>query len=60
MREVDTLVESLSSVRRLDDFVPQNHPQRPVRQELNDALKKMEPLLLSRYTADTGSCSTLR
>ena len=45
MRGADTFTESLFSVRRLDDFVPQNHPLRPVRQMVNEALKKIEPLL---------------
>ena len=52
MRGADTFTESLFSVRRLDDFVPQNHPLRPVRQMVNEALKKIEPLLSSMYAAD--------
>ena len=52
MRGADTFTESLFSVRRLDDFVPQNHALRPVRQMVNEALKKIEPLLSSMYAAD--------
>ena len=52
MRGADTFTESLFSIRRLDDFVPQNHPLRPVRQMVNEALKKIEPLLSSMYAAD--------
>jgi transposase len=52
MRGADTFTESLFSVRRLDDFVPQGHPLRPVRQMVNEALKKIEPLLCSMYAAD--------
>lgn len=52
MRGADTFTESLFSVRRLDDFVPQSHPLRPVRQMVNEALKKIEPLLCSMYAAD--------
>ena len=39
-------------MRHLDDFVPQNHPLRPVRKMVNLALKNMEPLLSSMYAAD--------
>ncbi len=52
MRGADTFTESLFNVRRLDDFVPQNHPLRPVRQMVNEALKRIEPLLSSMYAAD--------
>ena len=52
MRGADTFTESLFSVRRLDDFVPQNHPLRPVRQMVNEALKKIELLLSSMYAAN--------
>ena len=39
-------------MRRLDDFVPENHPLRPVRRMVNLALKNLEPLLTSMYAAD--------
>lgn len=52
MRGSDTFTESLFTVRRLDDFVPQSHPLRPVRKMVNEALKKIEPLLSSMYAAD--------
>jgi hypothetical protein len=45
MRGADTFTESLFSVRRLDDFVPANHPLRPVRKMVNEALKAIEPQL---------------
>jgi hypothetical protein len=41
MRGADTFTESLFSVRRLDDFVSQNHPLRPVRQMVNETLKRI-------------------
>jgi hypothetical protein len=31
MRGADTFIESLFTMRRLDDFVPDNHPLRAVR-----------------------------
>ncbi|MEN9832566.1 MAG: hypothetical protein RLZZ487_2171 [Pseudomonadota bacterium] len=52
MRGADTFTESLFTMRRLDDFVPQSHPLRPVRAMVNQALKNLEPLLSSMYAAD--------
>ena len=52
MRGADTFTESLFTMRRLDDFVPENHPLRPVRRMVNLALKNLEPLLTSMYAAD--------
>ena len=52
MRGADTFTESLFSMRRLDDFVAQNHPLRPVRKMVNQALKNIEPLLSGMYAAD--------
>lgn len=52
MRGADTFIESLFSIRRLDDFVPDNHPLRPIRVMVNQALKNIEPLLSGMYAAD--------
>jgi transposase len=52
MREADTFTESLFTMRRLDDFVPDNHPLRPVRKMVDAALKNIEPLLSGMYAAD--------
>ena len=52
MRGADTFTESLFTMRRLDDFVPDNHPLRPVRKMVNAALKNIEPLLSGMYAAD--------
>ena len=52
MRGADTFTESLFTMRRLDDFVPESHPLRPVRRMVNLALKNLEPLLTSMYAAD--------
>ena len=52
MRGADTFTESLFTMRRLDDFVPEDHPLRPVRKMVNLALKNIEPLLSGMYAAD--------
>ena len=46
MRGADTFTESLFAMRHLDDFVPANHPLRPIRVMVNAALLKMDTLLL--------------
>jgi transposase len=47
-------------MRRLDDFVPENHPLRPVRTMANKALKNIEPLLSGMYAADfKGGCPSI-
>ena len=45
MRAADTFSESLLTMRRLDDFEPDNYPLRPVRKMVNQALKNLELLL---------------
>lgn len=52
MRGADTFTESLFTMRRLDDFVPDNHPLRPIRVMVNQALKNIEPLLSGMYASD--------
>jgi len=52
MRGADTFTESLFTMRRLDDFVPAQHPLRPIRAMVNQALKDIEPLLTGMYAAD--------
>jgi hypothetical protein len=37
----------LFSVRSLESYVPPDHPLRPVRDILNEALKRMDPLFLA-------------
>jgi hypothetical protein len=41
MRGPDGFTESMFTVLKLDDFVPKDHPLRPIRTWLNDALKRM-------------------
>ena len=52
MGGADTFTESLFTMRHLDDFVPANHPLRPIRVMVNAALAKMDALLSSMYEAD--------
>ena len=46
MRGADTFTESLFTMRRLEDFVPQSHPLRSIRAMANQALAKMDRLML--------------
>jgi len=52
MRGPDTYTESLFSVLKLDDFIPADHPLRPIRQMVNTALAKMDAHFSSLYEAD--------
>jgi len=52
MRGSDSFTEGLFSMRRLDDFVPANHPLRRIRVMVNEALVKMDGLFSSMYEAD--------
>ncbi len=49
MRGSDVLQESLFTVRKLDDFVPASHPLRPIREQVNRALKRLDGLLGKMY-----------
>jgi transposase len=52
MRGADGFSEVLFSTVRLEDFVPQSHPLRPIRTWLNDALVKMDASFSAMYEAD--------
>jgi transposase len=52
MRGSDTFTESLFTLRKLEDFVPADHPLRPIRQMVNAALVKMDALFSGMYEAD--------
>lgn len=56
MRGMDEMQESLFTVSKLEDFVPADHPLRPIRLLVNDALKKLNGLFNLIY-ADTGRAS---
>lgn len=52
MRGADTFTESLFTMRKLEDFVPSEHPLRSIRAMANEALAKMGPLFSAMYEAD--------
>lgn len=49
MRGPDNFTESLFSVKKLDEFVPASHPLRLIRELVNDALVRMNPLFVQMY-----------
>jgi transposase len=51
MRGADTFTESLFTLRKLEDFVPADHPLRSIRIMANAALPKMAPLFAGMYEA---------
>jgi transposase len=53
MRGSDGLQESLFMVAKLEDFVPADHPLRPIRLLVNEALARLNGLFNAIY-ADTG------
>lgn len=52
MRGPEIFVESLFSVRKLEDCIPANHPLRAIRQMVITALGKMNGLFAEMYEAD--------
>ena len=52
MRGADTFTESPFTLHRLEDFVPPDHPLRPIRQMVNEVLVKMDGLFAGMYEAD--------
>src|SRR3978361_252562 len=52
MRGADTFTENLFTLRKLEDFVPADHPLRSIRQMANSALAKMDRLFAGMYEAD--------
>ena len=53
MRAADTYTESLFTVKKLEDFIPQNHPLRPIRKMANEALGRLEGFLSGMYAAQS-------
>ena len=49
MRGVDVFSEQLFTVKRLDDFILASHPLRPVREMVNEALKRLDGLFEGMY-----------
>ena len=52
MRGADRFTESLFTVSRLEGFIPADHPLRPIRAMVNQALVQMDVLFSSMYAAD--------
>lgn len=52
MRGADAYNESLFTTVRLEDFVPPNHPLRPIRSWVNQALATMDEKFSAMYEAD--------
>jgi len=52
MRGADTFTESLFTMRKLEDFIPAEHPLRVIREMANTALEKMNGLFAGMYEAD--------
>ena len=59
MRGADGYNEALSSTVKLEEFVPQTHPLRPIRKWLNEALAKMDTKFSAMYEADVKACRTM-
>lgn len=53
MRGMDEMQGPLFTTVKLEDFVPADHPLRPIRLLVNDALKRLNGLFSVIY-ADTG------
>ncbi|RBE97272.1 IS5 family transposase, partial [Xanthomonas oryzae pv. oryzae] len=49
MRDVDVFSEQLFTVKRLEEFIPANHPLRPVREMVNEALRRLDGLFERMY-----------
>jgi transposase len=52
MRGADTYTEGLFTLKKLDDFVPMNHPLRVIRTMVNKALAEMGELFVRMYEDD--------
>ena len=52
MRGADRFTESLFTLSRLEDFIPADHPLRPIRAMVNQALGQMDALFSSMYASD--------
>ena len=52
MRGADTFTEKLFTMRKLEDFIPAEHPLRAVRKMANTALEKMNGRFADMYASD--------
>jgi len=56
MRGSDGMQEALFTMSKLEDFVPSDHPLRPIQVLTNEALSRLNGLFNEIY-ADTGRAS---
>ncbi|SEP37817.1 hypothetical protein SAMN05216228_11473 [Rhizobium tibeticum] len=49
MRGSDVFLEQLFTMKRLEDFVPADHPLRPIRLMANEALVRLDGLFSGMY-----------
>jgi len=49
MRGADVFTEQLFTIKKLEDFVPADHPLRPIRLMVNAALKRLDGLFEQMY-----------
>ena len=49
MRGTDVFIEQLFTLKKLDDFVPSDHPLRPIRERVNAALVRLNGLFEKIY-----------
>ena len=52
MRGADHFTESLFIMRKLEDYVPADHPLRPIRAMVNEALARLDSLFQQMYADD--------
>jgi transposase len=52
MRGAEHFTESFFIMRQLEDYVPADHPLRPIRAMVNEALARLGPLFEQMYAAD--------
>ena len=52
MRGTDHFTESLFIMRKLEDYVPADHPLRPIRAMVNEALARLDALFQQMYADD--------
>lgn len=52
MRGADGYTESMFTMSKLDDFIPANHPLRPIRLWLNEALTRMDTVFSRMYESE--------
>jgi hypothetical protein len=54
MHGADTFTEGLFTLKKLDDFVPANHPLRVIRTMVNKALAEMGHVFAQMYEDETS------